>query len=157
MRLVFCACGVSVVLALAVSPYAYRSVMAGDKSGRAESAKELGKTWRYPESSNDIEVGGPLGEKLKNLDRTTMQFSKPKASFEDVWNFYAAKCGFARTWKKDLRHLVIEQAEGKGQRMVIDRGEETEFGLFTEQYVVHVQIRKVDDAYTDVRILTTLR
>jgi hypothetical protein len=159
-----------VVLSLALSPFVNRSVSADDKPARTDSAKELGKTWRYPGTSNDAEIKdasdprwvweyfGPLGENLKNLDRTTMQFSKPKASFEDVWNFYAGKCGYPKKWKKDSFHMVIEQTEGKGQRMVLDQSaSETHFGLFTEHYVVHVQIRKVDADYTEVRILTTLR
>jgi hypothetical protein len=35
--------------------------------------------------------------------------------------------------------------------------EETDFGHFTDDYVVHVQIRKVDAEQTAIRILTTIR
>jgi hypothetical protein len=168
-------CVLVAVLGLALAPAGRRSVTADDKPAPAVSAKELGKGWRYPGTSNDAEIkdakdprwvweySGPLGEKLKNLDRTTMQLSKPKASFEDVWNFYAGKCGYPKKWAKDSFHAVIERTEGNGQRMVIDRGlaesgtAETHFGLFTDRYVVHVQVRKVDAEYTEVRVLTTLR
>lgn len=171
MRSVLCGCGAVAVLGLALSLFSNRCVTAADTPGRADSAKELGKTWRYPGTSNDAEIkdssdprwvweySGPLGEKLKNLDRTTMQFSRPKASFEDLWNFYAGKCGYPKKWAKDSFHFVIQKTEGGGQRMVIDReeGGETHFGLFTEQYVVHVQIRKAGAEHTEVRVLTTLR
>lgn len=45
--------------------------------------------------------------------------------------------------------------------MVLNRGMfedgklETHFGLITERHTVHVQIRKVDDDHTEVRIPTT--
>jgi hypothetical protein len=169
MREVLCGCAVLGLALVAAGP----RTTAEDKP--AASAKELGKAWRYPGTSTDAEIkdakdprwvweySGPLGEKLKNLDRTTMQLSRPKAAFEDVWNFYAGKCGYPHKWKADSFHAVIEPTEGKGQRMVIDRGlaesgtSETHFGLFTEQSVIHVQIRKVDADHTEVRVLTTLR
>jgi hypothetical protein len=172
MRSVLYGFGAVTVLGLALSLFSNRSATAADTPDRAESAKELGKTWRYPGTSNEgpeiksssdprwvAEYSGPLGEKLKNLDRTTLQFIRPKASFADVWNFYAGKCGYPKKWAKDSFHFVIEQTEGQGQRMVIDReeGDETHFGLFTEKYVVHVQIRKADAEHTEIRILTTLR
>jgi hypothetical protein len=150
-------CAATVALALTLCPLVNRRVMADEKSARADSATELGKTWRYPGTENDIEVSGPLGEKLKNLDRTTVQFSKAKASFADVWNFYAGKCGYKSKWKENSIHMIIETTEGKGQRMVVDQDGETHFGLFTEQSVVHVQIRKVDAEHTQIRILTTLK
>lgn len=150
-------CGAVVALGLTVCPLINRRVMADDKPARTDSATELGKAWRYPGTENDIEVSGPLGEKLKNLDRTTLQFSKAKASFGDVWNFYAEKCGYRSKWKANSIHMIIETTEGKGQRMVADHGTETHFGLFTEQSVVHVQIRKVDAEHTEIRILTTLK
>src|SRR5205823_12681923 len=88
------------VVGLAVGPVAGHRATADDK-GPAASAKELGKAWRYPGTGNDAgikdakdprwvwEYSGPLGEKLKNLDRTTLQLCRPKAAFGNVWNFYA--------------------------------------------------------------------
>ena len=60
---------------------------------------------------------------------------------------------------------MIQNAEGDGQRLVIDQTpglrmggpEETDFGLFMPDYVIHVQIRKVDAEQTAIRILTTIR
>ena len=150
-------CGAVVAFGLTVCPFVNRGVMADEKPAKADSATELGKSWRYPGTENDVEMSGPLGEKLKNLDRTTLQFSKAKASFGDVWNFYAGKCGYRNKWKENSINLIIETTEGKGQRMVIDQGAETHFGLFSEQSVVHVQIRKVDAEHTEIRILTTLK
>jgi hypothetical protein len=162
-----------VVVGLVLALPAGRTVTADDKPA-ATSAKDLGKSWRYPGTSNDAEIkdakdprwvweySGPIGEKLKNLDRTTMQLCRPKAKFEDVWNYYAGKCGFTNKWAKNSFLVVIEKT-ADGQRMAIDQAFaesgllETHFGLFTEQYVIHVQIRRVDDERTDVRILTTLR
>jgi hypothetical protein len=157
MGKVLCLSGTVVALGLIVCPLVNGSVMADDKRAQTDSAKELGKAWRYPGTGNDIEVSGPLGEKLKNLDRACLQFSKAKASFGDVWNFYAEKCGYPGKWKESSIHMIIETTEGKGQRIVADHGSETHFGLLTEQSVVHVQIRKVDAEHTEIRILTTLK
>ena len=89
MRSVLCGCVAVTVLGLALSLFSNRSVTAGDTPGRPDSAQELGKTWRYPGTSNDAEIkcssdprwvweiSGPMGEKLKNLDRTTLQLSRP--------------------------------------------------------------------------------
>jgi hypothetical protein len=170
MRCTFLGIGGLILTGLALASIVNRSLSADDKTVRTDSAVELSKTWRYPGTSNDAEIKhasdprwvweytGPIAGKLKNLDRTTMQFSKPKARFEDAWNYYAGKCGYDNKWKKDSFHMVIEQIEGQGQRMVIDQGrEETHFGRFTDKYLIHVQIRKVDEEFTEIRILTTLR
>lgn len=168
-KLLCCWCA---VLGLALTPACHRAT--ADDKGPAASAKELGKAWRYPGTGNDAEIkdakdprwvweySGPMGAKLKNLDRTTLQLCRPRAAFEDVWNFYAGKCGFTNKWAKNSYLAVIEKT-ADGQRMAIDQAlaepgqMETHFGLFTEQSVIHVQIRKVDAEHTEVRILTTLR
>lgn len=168
-------CVVLVAIVVSVS-FTGRVVTADDKGAKPLSARELGKEWRYPGTGNDADIKGdkfvweywgPLGQELKNLDRTTMQFGQPKASFEDVWNFYSGKCGYDKKWKKNHIHAVIEQTKDGGQRMVIDQTQgqlidsggkaETHFGLFTEKYVIHVEVRKVDDERTAIRILTTIR
>jgi hypothetical protein len=103
MRAILTVCGVALVTGCAIMPLVGRGLAADDKPVQPLSAKELGKEWRYPGTGIDKdskgdkfiwEFSGPIGAELKNLDRTTMQFGQPKASFEDVWNCYAGKCGY---------------------------------------------------------------
>src|SRR5262249_32975778 len=119
MRAVLTVCGVALVTGFALMPLVGREATADDKPAQPLSAKELGKEWRYPGTGNDKdskgdkfiwEYSGPWTE-LKNLDRTTMQIGQPKASYEDVWNFYAGKCGYARKWNKDEFHSIIERTK----------------------------------------------
>jgi hypothetical protein len=175
MRRVLLGCGLLVIVGIALSNLIPAMSRAEAQPAKPLSARALGKEWRYPGLSNDAtvkiedpnwvyETWGPA-----NQDRTSMQFAQPKADFERVWNFYAGKCGYAGKWKKDSFVLVIEKADGNSQRMVMDqtlgqradpnglRPEETDFGLFTDEYVVHVQIRKVNVEQTHIRILTTIR
>jgi hypothetical protein len=51
--------------------------------------------------------------------------------------------------------MVIDQPQG--QRIDSGGQEETHFGLFTEKYLTHVEVRKVDADHTAIRILTTIR
>jgi hypothetical protein len=163
---------VAVVLRLSVGGHA----PAADSPTKPISAKELGKEWRYPGTGNESakegdqwvwEFTGPIDKPVKDLDRASLQFSQPKASFEEVWNFYAGKCGYGQKWSKDRFHLVIEKSGDGGQRIVADMTQgmrsdygaqkETHFGLFSDKCGVHVENRKVDADHTAIRILTTAR
>jgi hypothetical protein len=133
-----------------------------DKPAEPTSASKISQEWLYPGAEDwnrgPYAVSGPVDPKQKNLDLTSMRFAKTKASFEDVWNYYAGKCGFEKKWKKNFRHWVIDQAGDKRHRMVMDRGpDETHFGLFTEQYVIHVEVRQPDADKIEIRILTTMK
>jgi hypothetical protein len=139
------------------------------------TAEEFGKEWRYPGTGNEAdkhgdewiwEFTGPIDKPLKNLNRTSLQFSQPKATFEDVWNHYAGKCGYTEKWKKN-HFVVIIQKTDEGQRVITDMThgmrigykaqEETHFALITATSTVHVEVRKVDAEYTAIRVLTSLR
>jgi hypothetical protein len=140
------------------------------------TAEEFGKQWRYPGTGNEAdkkgddwvwEFTGPVDEKpLKNLNRTSLQMSQPKASFDDVWNFYAGKCGYTEKRTKN-RFVAIIEKTNDGQRMITDMfpgvridykaQDETHFAFITVTSTVHVEIRKIDADYTAIRVFTALK
>jgi hypothetical protein len=134
---------------------------AADKEpAETRMAKEIAKEWRFvDQGAKDAHFVGIAPQDSQRLYTETGAWTSG-ASFEEIWNFYARKCGSDRRYAEETTQAVGAKAE-RGEYVLLDSfvsvPRTTTFGLTTDSHTVSVLLwltGEKDKVYCSITVAT---
>jgi hypothetical protein len=121
---------------------------AGVGPSQARSAREITEAWRFvDDKAADVHFVGIGPENSDKLYTETGSF-KGGASFAEIWNYYAEKCGTDRRYAEKTFQGVGGKSE-EGEFVLLDsfvnERRTTTFALTTEEYTVSILLWVTDE------------